>query len=204
MTAPDTWSELSLISISKKNTFETEFYSLTDSVDIKMGDKDFDVRATMKGGRLVNFTPQEPMEITFDAYPVEAGSSATVAGAGKGFFDLLFGGINNDTAQPIIVSSSRTREPHRVTLLWTDDTTVATATAAINLNQTGLRIIARNAYCVSVDPTFNTSDQPFKVTVKYKIPPFDKNGNSNIKVQSTDGTATMTMKETWQPSDTDF
>ncbi len=204
MSAPDTWSETALLSISKANSFETEFYTLTDSVDIKIGDKEFDVHATMRGGRLVSFTPQEPMEITFDAYPVEAGSSLATAGAGKGFFDLLFGGINTDTTQPIGISSSRTREQHRVTLLWTDDTTVTTACAAINLNQTGLRIIAKKGYCVSVDPTFNTSDQPFKVTVKYKFPPFDKSGNPNIHIQSTDGTATMTMLATFNPSDTGF
>lgn len=197
MTAPDTWSEVGLVSMSKTNTFETEFYTLMDSVDIKLGDKEFDVKATMAGGRLVSFTPQGEMEISLDVYPVEAGSSLSAAGAAKGVFDLLFGGINSDTSQPLGLSSSRTREKLRFVMLFTDDSTVTTATAAINLNQAGLRIIAKNAYCVAADPTFNTSDQPFKVTVKLKVPAFDKSGNPNIHIQSTDGTSTMTMKATW-------
>jgi len=108
---------------------------------------------------------------------------------------LLWGGILSDTSQPISISSDRTREAHRVTILWTDDTTITTAEAAINLNQTGLRIIAKNGYCTSVKPSF--TDGVLKFTITYKFPPFDKSGNGNVEIQSTDGTATMTMSSTW-------
>ncbi len=196
MAAPDTWSETALISISKASDFEVEFYSITDTIDINFGEKGFDAMANMKGGRLVKFNPQDPTEITLELFHVEVGSDLSSAGAGKGGFDLLWGGINSDTTQPISISSDRTREKLRLTLLWTDDTTVTTASAAINLNQTGMRIIAKNAYCISANPSY--TDKVFKVTATFRIPPFDKDGNSNIETQSTDGsTGTMSILATW-------
>ncbi|KKM65134.1 hypothetical protein LCGC14_1494340 [marine sediment metagenome] len=195
MAAPDTWSETALISISKASNFEAEFYSITDTMDINFGEKGFDVMANLKGGRLVKFNPQDPTEITLELFPVEAASSLAAAGAAKGVFDLLWGGINSDTTQPISISSNRNREKLRLTLLWTDDTTVTTAAAAINLNQSGMRIIAKNAYCISANPSY--TDKVFKVTATFRIPPFDKDGNANIETQSVDGSSTMTMAATW-------
>lgn len=189
----DTWSETALLSISKASGTEVQFYTLTETVDVDIGEKGFDVISTLAGGRLVKFTPQEPTTITLEAYPVEAGTDTGTTG--KGFVDLLWGGILSDTSQPISISSDRTREAHRVTILWTDDTTITTAEAAVNLNQTGLRIIAKNGYCTSVKPSF--TDGVLKFTITYKFPPFDKSGNGNVEIQSTDGTATMTMSSTW-------
>ena len=191
--ANDTWSETALVSISKASGTEIEFYTITETIDVDVGDKDFDVIANLAGGRLVKFNPEEPTTITLEAYPVEAGTDSGTEG--KGFFDLLWGGILSDTTQPLELSASRTREAHRMTLLWTDDTTVTTATASINLNQSGMRIIAKNGYCTSVKPSF--TDKVLKYTITYKFPPYDKDGTANVTVQSTDGTSTSTMAATW-------
>ncbi len=194
MAAPDVWSETALVSISKASDSEFEFMTLTETADFNMGEKGIDVIATLAGGRLVKFNPQEPMEITLEMYPVEAGNDT--GATGKGVFDLLWGGIKSDTTQPISISSDRTRERHRITFLVTDDTTVTTATAAINLNQTGLRIIAINAYCTSAN--WDYTGKVGKATVTYMVPTFNKDGTANIEIQSTDGsTATMTMGGTW-------
>ncbi len=193
MSAPDTWSETALVSISKASDSELDFYSITDTIDINFGEKNFDVVSTMKGGRLVKFNPQDPTEITLELYPVEAGTDT--GSAGKGVFDILWPGIKNDTSQPISVSSSRVRQKLRLSILWTDDTTVTSAISAINLNQTGLRVIVQNAFCTSANLSY--TDKVAKVTATFKAPPFDKSGNANITIQSTDGTATMTMGTTW-------
>ena len=195
MVQPDVWSETALVSISKTNSFETEFYTITETADYNFGNKDIDVLATLAGGRLVKFVPQEPTEITLELYPVEAGSSLAAAGAGKGVFDLLWGGINSDTTQPVSISSDRTREAHRITFLVTDDTTVAAAGASVNLNQSGLRIVVKNAYCTSANWSY--TEKLGKATVTYKAAPFDKSGNANVEIISTDGTATMTIPSTW-------
>ena len=73
MAAPDTWSETALVSISKASSFEAEFYTITETADFNFGNKDFDVIATLSGGRLVKFNPQEVVEITLELYPAEAG-----------------------------------------------------------------------------------------------------------------------------------
>jgi len=193
MAAPDTWSETALLSISKASDSEVQYYTITETMDIDIGEKGFDVIATLAGGRLVKFTPQEPITMTFDAYCVEAGTDT--GAVGKGFFDLLWGGIRSDTSQPISISADRTRQKHRVTILWTDDTTVTTAHASINLGQSGMRIIAKNGYCTSVKESM--TDGVKKATVTYKFPPFDKDGTANVEIQSVDGTSTMTMTSTW-------
>jgi len=195
MTQPDAWSETALVSISKTSSFEHEFYTITDTADFKFGDKQFDVIATLAGGRLVKFNPQGDAEVTLELYPVEAGSSLSAAGAGKGIFDIFGPGISNDTTQPVSYSFTRVRQKLRIVFLVTDDTTVTTATAAINLNQAGLRAIIKNAYCTSADMSF--TDKVLKVTATFKAPAFDKSGNPNVEIQSTDGTATMTMAATW-------
>jgi hypothetical protein len=199
---PDTRSETALVSLSKQDDFEAEFMTITETADFTFGDKDFDVIATLGGGRLVKFNPQGESEITLELYPVEAGSSLSSAGAGKGVWDLFGPGINNDTSQPVRVQFSRTRQPLRLSFLVTDDTTVTTASAAINLNQAGLRVIVKNCYITKADLSY--TDKIAKVTATFKAPPFDKSGNPNVEIQSTDGTATMTMNATWLPSDSTF
>ena len=184
MTAPDSWAETGYVAITKQGGSDVEFRTITETVDIDIGDKDFDVIATLAGGRLVKFTPQEPTTITLEAYPVEAGTDS--GSVGKGFFDLMNSG---DSTQPLSISLDRTRNKYRIVCLWTDDTSVTTATSGISANQTGLRIIAKNGYFTSIKPSF--TDGILKFTVTFKCPPFDKDGNPNVTIESTDGTAAL-------------
>lgn len=189
--APDTWSETGLVSMTTEGGDELQFYTITETVDITTGAKDFDVINNLAGGRLKQFSPQEPMEVTLEAYPIYAGTADTEEGTGQGFFDMLWQGVGNDSDQPIEINSDLTRENLRLTLLWTDDTSITDATADVGTNSTGLRIIAKNGHVTEVNPSFTDGVLQFSIT--FKCPPFDKEGNSNITVQSTDGTATMTM-----------
>jgi len=184
MTAPDTWSETAYVAICKKGGSDMEFRTITETVDVDLGDKDFDVIATLAGGRLVKFNPQEPTSITLEAYPVEAGTDT--GNTGKGFFDLM---NSSDNSQPLSIAVDRNRDQYRVVILWTDDTSVTSATASVAEGQTGLRIIAQNGYFTSVKPSF--TDGILKFTVTFKCPPFDKDGNANITMESTDGTAAL-------------
>lgn len=180
------WSETCLIGIAgHDDTTDMKFHAITETVDIDVGDKDFDVIATLAGGRLVKFTPQEPTTITFEAYPVEAGTDTGTTG--KGFFDLMH---TQDTAEPLDIDVDRVRTQYRVAIMWTDgsatgaDNEVGTANAA-------LRMVAADGYFTSVKPSF--TDGVLKFTVTYKVPPFDKDGTANVVIQSTDITgATLT------------
>jgi len=115
---------------------------------------------------------------------VEAGTDS--GDEGKGFFDLM---NTSDSTQPLSISVDRARDQYRIVILWTDDTTLTSATSAVNLNQTGLRIVAQNGYITSVKPSF--TDGLLKFTVTFKCPPFDKSGNANVTMESTDGTVTL-------------
>ena len=183
--ALDTWSETAKVAIAAASGADQDFQTITETVDIDIGDKDFDVIATLAGGRLVKFTPQEPTTITLEAYPVEAGT--TSGATGEGFFDLM---NTVDSSQPQIIVSDRVRNKYRVSILWTDSTSVTYAHQQVGMPYTALRVAAADGFFTSVKPSF--TDGVLKFTVTYKVPPFDKDGTANVCIMSTDGTATLT------------
>lgn len=184
--ANDSWSELGLVSITAQGGTVVEFKTLTETVDIDIGDKEFDALPMISGGRVVKFTPQEPTEITLEAYPIEAGTDT--GAVGKGFFDLL---NTADATQPVSVSVDHTRSKYRMSLLWTDkaDATTAEEGLLTASTESGLRILAADGFFTSAKPSF--TDGILKWTVKFKVPAFDKSGTANVKIESTDGTADM-------------
>ena len=190
MAQPDTWSEVAKIAIAAQAGADVPFEAITETVDIDIGNKDFDVIATLSGGRLVKYTPQEPTTITLEAYPVEAGTSSGTTG--KGFFDLL---NSADTSQPITVSVDHARNKYRLAVLWSDailNTTGVNAEGQIvSPTNSCLRVVASDGYFTSVKPSY--TDGILKFTVTYKVPPFDKNGAANVKIESLDGSSTATL-----------
>lgn len=183
--ALDTWSETAWVDIAAQAGSDVAFQTITETVDIDIGDKDFDVIATMAGGRLVKFTPQEPTSITLEAYPVEAGTATGTTG--EGFFDLM---NTTDASQPVSITVDRSRSKYRIVILWTDNTAIANASAEVADTYNALRVVASDGYFTSVKPSF--TDGVLKFTITYKVPPFDKSGTGNVTIQSTDATATLT------------
>jgi len=186
MAKVDSWSEIGLVSITAQSGTAVEFKTLTETVDIDIGDKEFDAMPMISGGRVVKFNPQEPTEITLEAYPVEAGTDT--GAVGKGFFDLL---NTADATQPVSISVDHTRTKYRMSLLWTDQTSPATAEVALTTSgaDSGLRILCADGFFTSAKPSF--TDGILKWTVKYKVPAFDKSAVANVKIESTDGTANL-------------
>lgn len=182
----DSWSEVGLCSITTQGGTVVEFKTLTETVDISIGDKEFDSMPMISGGRVVKFTPQEATEITLEAYPVEAGTDT--GAVGKGFFDLL---NTADATQPVSISVDHTRSKYRMALLWTDkaDATTAEEGLLTSATESGLRILAADGFFTSAKPSF--TDGILKWTVKFKVPAFDKSATANVKIESTDGTADM-------------
>ena len=178
---PTTWSELANVGITILDGSEVQFATITETVDIDIGDKDFDAIATLKGGRLVKFNPQDVTTITLEAYPLEAGTAA--GSDGEGFFNLM---NSIDATQPQDIDVDHQRDKYQVVVLWTEDTTVTTASSAITNGQEGLRVVAKNGYFTGVKPAF--TDGVLKFTVTFKCPPFTKAGTANVAMESTDGT----------------
>lgn len=186
------WSETALIGIAAQSGTDVKFASITETIDIDIGNKDFDVIATLSGGRLVKFTPQEPTTITLEAYPVDAATEGfTTATTGSGFFDLM---NTYDEGQPMVIAVDRNRNKHRIAIMWTDDTTITDAAAEVVAGASGkdcLRVVASDGYFTSVKPSY--TDGELKFTITYKVPPFDKDGSANVKIESVSGSTTATM-----------
>ena len=189
------WSETCLIGTTAVGgTSNMAYQAITETVDIDIGDKDFDVIATLAGGRLVKFTPQEPTTVTFEAYDLEAGTDSGSTGNGH------FGMVNTEgTADPLDIDVDRTRTKHRVAIMWTDKTAATVAEEEIGTNYNALRFVAANGYYTSVKPSF--TDGVLKFTVTYKVPPFNSSGTANIAIQSTTVTgATLTALNSYTSS----
>jgi hypothetical protein len=187
---PDVWSETALLAISAQGGTNVKFACMTETVDIDIGDKDFDVIAGLCGSRLVKFTPEDVTTVTLEAYPLQAGTEAlSTATTGTGFFDLMH---TVDTANPLVIPVDRTRTPYRIAIMWTDKTSETDATAQIvTPTNTAMRFVAAGGYFTSVKPSF--TDQVLKFTVAYKVPPFDSAGSANIKLESVAGATTATL-----------
>jgi len=184
------WSETALVGISAVSGTDVKFQAITETIDIDIGNKDFDVIATLSGGRLVKFTPQEPTTITLEAYPTNAATEGfTTATTGAGFFDLM---NTYDAAQPIVIEVDRNRNKHRIAIMWIDSTSETDATTqVIAPTNSCLRVVAADGYFTSVKPSY--TDGVLKFTVTYKVPPFDSSGNANVKIESVSGAATATL-----------
>lgn len=186
---PDMWSEKAKVSIAKEGGNDILFDSITETIDIDIGDKDFDVIATIKGGRLVKYTPQEPTSITLEAYPLEGGTSASTAAAeGTGFFDLV---NTADASQPIAVSVDHNRDRYRTAIMWTNDTGAAVyAHSATNTTFKALRVVGCGFF-ISAKPGF--TDGALKFTVVLKCPPFKKDATANVQIGSSDGSGSVVL-----------
>jgi len=185
-TVPDTWSETCRVAIAGVGKTDVQFASITETVDISIGDKEFDAIATVRGGRLVKFTPEEPTEITLEAYPLAVGTPTGTAGTG--FFDLIH---TASTTTPFSVFSDHTRDKYRMALLWCTDETKNPGSLIASPAAAALRVVAANGYFTSVKPSF--TDGVLKFSVKFKAPPFDKDASANIKFESIDGSTTATL-----------
>ena len=186
----DVWSETALIAISAQSGTDVKFACMTETIDIDIGDKDFDVIAGLCGSRLIKFTPEDVTTVTMEAYPLQAGTAnMTAATTGTGFFDLM---NSIDTLNPLVIPVDRSRNPYRIAIMWTDKTTETDATAQIvTPTNTCLRFVAAGGYFTSVKPSF--TDKILKFTVNYKVPPFDSAGSANIKLESVAGATTATL-----------
>lgn len=189
MVLPDAWMETALVSIAEQSGTDIKFHAVTETIDLDLGEKDIEGIALVNGGRITKIMPETDSTVTLEAYPVEVGSgdvsSATVGG---GFFDLLH---TEDTTQPYSVTNTRKRNPLRMAILWTDDTSVTNAAAAVaTTTQTAMRFAAANGFITSVKPSF--TDGILKFTITFKVAAFDTSGAGQIKLESVNSTASLT------------
>ena len=102
----DSWMETCLIAISPIDGADTQFASITETVDFDIGEKDIEGVPLLNGGRMTKFAPEGDSSITFEAYPLEAGTDSGTEG--KGFFDLMHEKMTVNTAQPVTIDIDKT------------------------------------------------------------------------------------------------
>ncbi len=186
MGAPDAWTETALINLNDGTT-NMSVGAITETIDIDQGEKPMESIATVSGGRVKKFSPQEDTSITFEAYPIAIGDKDATSQDG---LDLFFNAGTSSSA-PFSVTSSRSRTTFTVTIMWTDSTTTS-ATSTIASGKYALRYNFANCDLISCKPSF--TDGILKATYVFKCPAFNKAGTGNITEESTDGTASMDTK----------
>lgn len=193
--AAGAWSETALVAIAyygngSQTNNDIQFATLTETIDIDMGDKDIDQIASIAGGRLVKKVPQDITSITMEVYPMDidakgTGTSYVATGVSMLLHDLS---TNWDTSEPLQQLATRNRDLFRVALMWTDDTTCTTGNGAIASAKNAYRMVFAHCYCTSCKTSF--TDGVLKATLVFKVTAFNPNGIANICEQSLDGSAT--------------
>ena len=186
MAALDTFSEVSLLSITRKDGTDRDFSAIIESWSVSGGEKGFESIPTISGGRLKKFTPQEDVEVTIEGYATEL---ATDSGAsGLGWFDLMH---SEDTSQPISISVDRTHDEFRLVIMNTDNASQSAATAVTTTGDKAIKMSFQNGHFTNVETDFG--DKVVKFSVTFKCPVFNSAGTANVTYESTDGTATKVI-----------
>lgn len=181
----DTFSETSLLSITKKSGTDVNFKTIIETIDVSGGEKGFESIASIGGGRLKRFMPQADIEVTIEGYAVEVGTDSGTTGAG--FFDIMH---TADASQPLSVPVDHSRDEYQIVVLATDNTSQTSATAATSATDKAMRMVFKNGHFTNVTSSF-TGDKVWKFTVNYKCPPFNKEGTANVTYESSDGTTSL-------------
>lgn len=176
----DAWMETCLIAISIQGGSDIQFASVTETVDFDIGEKDIEGVPLVNGGRVTKFTPEGDSSITFEAYPLQAGTDT--GSTGLGFYDLMH---SVDASVPIRVTNDRDRDKYRVLALWTNDPTPTTAQSVTANTYSALRIGMADGHFTSVKPSF--TDGILKFTVTFKCAAFSKTGTGNVMMESCAG-----------------
>lgn len=178
----DAWMETCLIAISRLDGTDVQFAALTETIDFDVGEKDIEGVPLVNGGRVTKWSPEGDSSITFEAYPLEAG---TLTGTdGKGFFDLLHSADGGSAGDPIRIINDRNRDKYRVLVMWTNDN-VTEAQAITTDTHSALRIGMADGHFTSVKPSFTDGVQ--KWTVTFKVAAFDKAAGGNVMIESCAG-----------------
>lgn len=188
---PDAWDKSSrtLLTIKEKGGTARSFRTIITSTDKTGGVKDFDTIYNYAEGCIKNHKDVTPVEVTFEGYAVEVGTANNLdTSVGKGFDDLM---NTADSSQPISVSLDNTRREFIVAFEKTTSTTATDALAITEAGDRAMRAQWKNGHFIDV--ASNDADGVIKYTLKYKITPFDREGNKNIITESTDGSTSATL-----------
>lgn len=181
---PDAWKELCLISIIPLGDSALSFEGFTEDITaMDWGDKDIEGVAQVNGGRVVKYNSMGDESITLKVYPINAELTAD-----EGVVQHFHKQSSDDTAQPIVVDNTITRDTFGIVILWAE-TLPANAVTLPAISKTASRIQIINARMTSYKPSYD--DKMFSAEITFKWAPFQKGAGANKREESTDGSVQL-------------
>ncbi len=165
------WYDKAFVSVSVAGGSEVQLKAKTNSMNISGGGFDVESMETF-GGKIKRQTTREDFEIGFDGIPTSLQD-----------FDWVFHGVSN-TANSI---TSSTISDYRVTVLWTDQTGVTSATQAINTASEAYREMYVGCNMTSLEKSMEAGEH-LTATMTFKTAFEDDDGEINFKKEVCDTT----------------
>lgn len=191
---PDIWQETCLVGVIPQNSptgagtdsFISACAMTEDISSMEWGEKEMEGKPLLCGGRVVMTTPMTDESLTLKVYPVDVlmDTSDVAHGVAQWFHPQA----TEDVTQPALVDNSNYRRKFGIILLWST-LLPATAVTLPAAGEVAYRIQIINAYMTKYKPDY--SDKNLSAEITFKWTPFDKNGTSNKREESTDGSAQL-------------
>ncbi len=124
----DAWQRKAFISIESSSTVKMQYEALSETIDIDNGERGFDMITLLNLGQIPKHGALGVFTITFEGYPLQAGTADTTGatrgtpkgGLAKGYWELFSNAGHADTAQALDLDMTNTLTRYRVSILWTD------------------------------------------------------------------------------------
>ena len=175
----DAWQRQAIVEITDgSSTMAME--TLTETIDIDMGEREIDIINLINLGQIPKHGAIGITSVTIEGYPLQAGSAGT--GTAYGFWDIFASKPVVDNSQPLDVDISNTLTRYRVAVMMTDDPNATTAGGSTAASTAAMRFVMAECFSVSCKTSF--TDGIMKQTLILKGVAFDKSAAANIKMES--------------------
>jgi len=172
----EAWYNEAYISVSAEGGSEVQLRAKTTSLGVSGGNFDIESIDTFSG-KIKKVGTREDFEISFDGIPISHQD-----------FDWMFHGLTTNTATSI---TSSTVVDYRVSMLWTDQTGVTSATQTITTASEGYREMYAECNLVSLEKNMDAGEH-LTATLVFKCPFEDPDGVVNFKKEACDTTSALT------------
>jgi len=180
----EAWYDKAYISVSAENGNEVQLRAKTTSLGVSGGNFDIESIETFSG-KIKKVGTREDFEISFDGIPISHQD-----------FDWMFHGLTTNTATSITSSSVK---DYRVSMLWTDQTGVTSATQTIDTASEAYREMYAECNLVSLEKNMDAGEH-LTATLVFKCPFEDTAGTVNFKKESCDTTSALTSASAYTPT----
>jgi len=181
--AQDQWTELALIEIQRQDDSSNAylFGSLTDTIDLDMGDKPIESTALLNGGRVVKYTPEEDTTVTMEIFPVGAKANQVNPSGLANWFYGDVDGVSHGAGEGTYYINKNTRYKFRVCVMWTDQFPLPSSVSGTQVAGDYLRISFWGCYLTSCKLSY--TDDILTGAINFICPPYTKQAAGVIAIE---------------------